>query len=612
MELSEQQKAAVEHIGPALVVAGAGAGKTRALTAKIAHLIQTGYTPERILAITFTNKAADEMKRRLVELTGLDPSRFPWVRTFHSACLRILRAHCRLLGFEPPLQVAGDYQQQKLIQDILREFNIDKKHAYSVRAHISYAKNSGDPLGYIDNAGRFARLRLGEIYARYEKRLKDRNAVDFDNLLLLVRDLLKAHPEVREQYHRQFAYILVDEYQDTNDLQEELTRMLLGNGNLFCVGDDWQAIYGFRGSNINNFLSFSRNYDASRIFRLERNYRSAEVIVQTANRLIAHNPRKMEKACYSERAGGVVETFDFFSDDEEAAWVADAMRRLYREDGLDWSDMAVLYRTRFCSLPFEQAFRSAGIPYRMLGGKGFFERKEVLDLNCYLTAAVFERDDAAFERILNTPKRGIGPSMIRRIEGCRLPGGMLKEAAEKAAEKNLLPAKAGGELRRLLGILADIRELPPGAAVEKVVEATGYLEHLRHYARTSEDYTARVENIDQLIHAASRHETLLDYLEEAALIKEDRAEEETASQANLATMHASKGLEFRAVFVVGCEENLLPHWKSRETPADLEEERRLMYVAMTRAAEFLYLSSAEFRKGQFNPPSRFLGEIETI
>ncbi|MFO7839035.1 MAG: UvrD-helicase domain-containing protein, partial [Desulfosalsimonadaceae bacterium] len=266
MELSDQQKEAVEHIGPALVVAGAGSGKTRALTAKIAHLIRQGFVPERILAITFTNKAADEMKRRLVALTGLGMESFPWVRTFHSACLKILKTHCHLLGFEPPLQILGEYQQQKLVREILLECNVDKKHTYPVRSYLSYAKNSGAPLKYLDNHKRLRELPISEIYERYEKELKSRNAVDFDNLLFLTRDLLRDYTEVRQQYQRIFSYILVDEDQDTNDLQEELTRLLLGNGHLFCVGDDWHAIYDLRGSNVINFLAFSKNYSQSRIF----------------------------------------------------------------------------------------------------------------------------------------------------------------------------------------------------------------------------------------------------------------------------------------------------------------------------------------------------------
>ncbi|MFO7839511.1 MAG: 3'-5' exonuclease, partial [Desulfosalsimonadaceae bacterium] len=390
--------------------------------------------------------------------------------------------------------------------------------------------------------------------------------------------------------------------------QEELTRLLLGNGNLFCVGDDWQAIYGFRGSNVNNFLAFSKNYSQSRIFRLEQNYRSASEIVETANSLIANNPRKMEKSCYSRKQGGTVETLDFFSDDEEARWVAEKMHALHRE-GLQWSQMAVLYRTKFCSLPFEQAFRAMGVPYQMLGGKGFYERKEILDITCYLTAAVFEKDDAAFERIINIPRRGIGPSMLSRMGGYQNSGTSLKAAARQAAEQRALSAKAGRQLHSLLVLLDEISALPPAEAVDQVLEKTGYLEYLRQYAKTSEDYTSRVENIEQLIYAASRHESLLEYLEEAALVKEDKEDEQTEHRISMATMHASKGLEFQAVFVAGCEENLLPHWKSRETLAAIEEERRLMYVAMTRAERFLYLSSAEYRKGQFNPRSRFLEEI---
>ena len=609
MELSPEQKTAVECMGPALVVAGAGSGKTRTLTAKIAYLIKNGYAPERILAITFTNKAAEEMKSRLVALTGMSADRFPWVRTYHSACFRILKKHCQVLGFQPPLQIYSEYQQQKIVKDILINRNIDKKYLYAIRAHISNAKNSGDADAYFTAQRRMGYGSLRELYRDYEAVLSEKNAVDFDNILLLTRNLLRDHPEIQRQYQNLFAYILVDEYQDTNNLQEELTRLLLGNGNLFCVGDDWQAIYGFRGSNVDHFIGFEKNYKGSRIFRLEQNYRSAEEIVAAANELIRFNRHRVDKECFSQKNGGVIDILNFYSDDEEAGWVARKIRHL-NAAGIRFADMAVLYRTKFCSLSFEKAFRSAGIPYKMLGAKGFFERKEILDITCYLTAAVFEKDDAAFERVLNTPKRGVGPGTIKKINAMREGEMSLQGAVRQAIVAKVLPDKVYRALKELIGLLDDIRLMVPDAAVREVMDRSDYLAYLQKYAKTGGDYTARVENLEQLIYSASQYSTLLEYLEDASLIKEDKNDDESFENGvSLSTMHASKGLEFYAVFVAGCEENLLPHWKSKDSETDIQEERRLMYVAMTRAEHYLYLSSAGYRKGQYNNVSRFISEI---
>ena len=609
MALSPEQKAAVECTGPALVVAGAGSGKTRTLTAKIAYLIKNGYVPERILAITFTNKAAEEMKSRLVALTGMSADRFPWVRTYHSACFRILKKHCQVLGFLPPLQIYSEYQQQKIVKDILINRNIDKKYLYAIRAHISNAKNSGDADAYFSAQRRMGYGSLRELYRDYEAVLSEKNAVDFDNILLLTRNLLRDHPEIQRQYQSLFAYILVDEYQDTNNLQEELTRLLLGNGNLFCVGDDWQAIYGFRGSNVDHFIGFEKNYKGSRIFRLEQNYRSAEEIVAAANELIRFNRHRVDKECFSQKNGGVIDILNFYSDDEEAGWVARKIRHL-NAAGIRFADMAVLYRTKFCSLSFEKAFRSTGIPYKMLGAKGFFERKEILDITCYLTAAVFEKDDAAFERVLNTPKRGVGPGTIKKINAMREGEMSLQGAVRQAIVAKVLPDKVYRALKELIGLLDDIRLMVPDAAVREVMDRSDYLAYLQKYAKTGGDYTARVENLEQLIYSASQYSTLLEYLEDASLIKEDKNDDESFENGvSLSTMHASKGLEFYAVFVAGCEENLLPHWKSKDSETDIQEERRLMYVAMTRAEHYLYLSSAGYRKGQYNNVSRFISEI---
>jgi len=613
MQLSPQQQAAVEHTGsPALVVAGAGSGKTRTLTAKFAHLVNAGMPPDRILAITFTNKAADEMKSRLVRMTGMDRSRFPWVRTYHSACFQILKKHGHLLGYQSPLQVFTTYHQQKTVKEVLLALNFDKKHAMGVLGQISNAKNSGNPGAYFDHHPRQGHIRLMDVYERYEGRLKAANAVDFDNILLLTRNLLRDHEDIRRHYRDRFDYILCDEYQDTNDLNEEITALLLKNGNLFAVGDDWQSIYSFRMSNVGHFLSFKRKYKGARIFRLERNYRSADEIVQLGNCIIGFNENRMDKACFSEKEGGMVEIHEFFSDQEEARWVASKVDALARM-GITYEQMAVLYRTKFCSLPFEQAFRRAQIPYHMMGGKGFFERMEILDLNCYITAAVFDKDDTAFERILNTPKRGIGPGTVKKIAQMRSGEMSLKEAARRAVADRVLTPKLYKALKDLLVLLDDIRDLRPDEAIRQTIDRTGYLDYLENYTRANRmDFTAREENIEQLIHAASQKETIADYLEEAALVREDKDDEEASGGVNLSTVHGAKGLEFHTVFVVGCEEQLFPHWRSMERAEDLEEERRLMYVAVTRAERCLFMTCAGMRKGQYNARSRFLDEIDSV
>ncbi len=614
MNLSDQQQIAVKYLdSPTLVVAGAGSGKTRTLTAKIAHLINCGIQPGQILAITFTNKAAEEMKSRLVELTGIPVSGFPWVRTFHSACFKIFKEHCGIFGYHQPLQIYATYQQQKLIKDIaVGEMNIDKSYVPVIASEISNAKNSGSPEAYFTQKPYVARRKMIDIYLRYEQELKSRNAVDFDNIIFLTRNLIRDHDSVKAYYQNLFEYILCDEYQDTNNIQEELTCLLMKNGKLFCVGDDWQAIYSFRGSNVDHFLSFRNKYKGSKIFKLEQNYRSADKIVRLANDLIGYNSNKLEKKCYSEKNGGIVELFNFESDGMEAQWVAKKIHSLNRK-GISFDRMAVLYRTKFCSLSFEKEFRFAGIPYRMLGGKGFFDRKEILDLNCYLTASAFTKDDAAFERIINIPRRGIGPGAVKTIMAFKSSDTSLQEAAVRVLSEKILSPKIYNSLNNLMGILACIRTMKPDEAIRTVIEKTGYMAYLKNYVKEdSMDFISRQENMDQLIYAASQKESIVEYLEEAALIREDRKddEEEKSTGVSLSTIHAAKGLEFHVVFVVGCEEQLFPHWRSLETPSGLNEERRLMYVAVTRSEQHLYLTSSFCRKGQFNRKSRFLSEIE--
>ncbi|MBC8438641.1 MAG: ATP-dependent helicase [Deltaproteobacteria bacterium] len=614
MELSVQQQDAVNHTGsPALVVAGAGSGKTRTLTAKFSHLVNQGHDPRKILAITFTNKAAGEMKSRLIEMTGLNFQNFAWVRTYHSACLMILKQHCEKSGYMSPIQVFSVYQQQKLAKELCVKNNIEKKHANKILSMISRAKNFGNPGKYFDLKPAFFSVKIEDLFGQYEKRLKEMNSVDFDNILLKTRDLLRDHKEIRDFYQTYFSYILVDEYQDTNNLQDDLTNLLLGDHrNLFCVGDDWQSVYGFRGSNVNHFLGFSEKYKDSKIFRLEENYRSADEIVQAANDLIDYNPDKMDKKCFSQKKGGVVEIYDFLSDSHEAEWVARRIKGLNRQGlGIGYDKMAVVYRTKFCSLPFEKIFRSYRIPYSLKGSQGFFERMEVLDINSYLSAAFFPNDDVSFERIVNTPKRGIGPSMIKKMAAMRTQGTSLQEAARIMVKDRVLSKKIHENLSQVLEILDEIMDLAPARAMEVVLGKTNYYEYLEKKTKTNDEFISKKENLEQLIHTARSKNDLLEYLEEAALIREDKEDEDDSTGVSLLTIHSAKGLEYDTVFIVGCEERLFPHWRSIDAGDNaLFEERRLMYVAMTRAERFLYLTHANYRKGEFSTPSRFIDQIK--
>ncbi|MCP4744998.1 MAG: UvrD-helicase domain-containing protein [Desulfobacteraceae bacterium] len=615
MSLTQQQHEAVMHLGtPALVVAGAGSGKTRTLTAKFLHLIESGYDPERILAITFTNKAADEMKSRLIDMTGFGLSRFFWVRTYHSACLQILKKHYKLAGFDSSPQIYQPYQQEKIVKEILIQKNYDKKHTRPVLYKLSLAKNSANPDAYFDENPTHAYvIPLAEIYQSYETELLRASAVDFDNILLITRNLLKDHKSVRQYYQNLFRYVLVDEYQDTNNLQEELTSLLTSNGNLFCVGDDWQAIYSFRGSNISHFLSFEKKYPGAKLFRLEENFRSADEIVQVANQVIGKNEVRVDKKCFSQKHGGVVEIHSFFDENQEAGWVASKVR-VFHKSGIPYDSMAVLYRTKFCSLSFEQIFRSKDIPYQMMGGKGFFERKEILDLVAYLNVAQFEKDNISFERSINIPKRGVGPGTLKKIATLQSGDMALLEATRCAVARKVMSAKLHNALKSYLNLIDEIKLLKPAKAIRKVITDVNYMEHLESYTKGNKnDMTTRQENIDQLIYSASKHDSLIDFLEEASLVKEDKEEEDNDDKygVKLSTIHASKGLEYKLVFVIGCEEQLFPHWKSMESAAELEEERRLMYVSMTRAERYLFLTSAQYRRGQMNPKSRFLYEIES-
>lgn len=611
--LSKSQQEAVNHINsPALVVAGAGSGKTRTLTAKIAHLVNLGFDPKKILAITFTNKAADEMKQRLFDLTGLDEISFPWVRTYHSACFKIFKTEAHQMGYKNPLQILDIYHQQKILEEVLVKMNIDKKNLGEIRARISIAKNYGDPFEYFQLNPLTKGFRIEDIFKEYENIQKEQNALDFDNILYLTRNLLRDNKEVRVKYQDMFHYVLIDEYQDTNNLQEEITQLLLGHDNLFCVGDDWQSVYGFRGSNVDHFLSFKKKYPKSKIFRLEENFRSCDEIVKAANHLIGYNADRMEKSCFSSKTGGEVSVHYLGDEEQEALWIGKKLQTL-NNAGINYEEMAVIYRTKFCSRAFEKAFRMLKIPYRLLGDKGFFERKEILDLNCYLTSACFPMDDTAFARIINIPKRGIGPAMLKKISSMRIEGMSFLDAAKEAVQKSLLSQKVHKNLKNLLEILEEIKDLPPNLAIEYIISQTEYINYLESIAKTPREITTRKENIQELIATAGQRDSIAEYLEEAALVRQDKESEDEndlGRGVNLSTVHSCKGLEFNTVFVAGCEEELFPHWKSMDSTMELQEERRLMYVAITRAEFRTFLTSADFRQNRLAKTSRFLKEIE--
>jgi len=615
LNLSQAQRAAVAHTSsPAIVTAGAGSGKTRTLTSKIAHLVNDlGYDPAKILAITFTNKAASEMKARLQRVTGRPIGDFPWVRTFHSACFQILKEHCELLGYRKPLLIHDDSQQQAHFKKVLAALDLDKKYLRQASTLVSAAKNSGDPVNYLKTSGKLPRRM--EVYQFYNERLERSNSVDFDDILLLAKVLLVKRPEIRERYRQSFDYILVDEFQDTNSIQNQIVDLLLRDGNLTVVGDDYQSIYRFRGADPLHFINFPQKYEGAAVFRLEENFRSTAQIVAAAESVIANNLQRIEKNCFSSRQGEPIQLKALPDHEAEAEWVARKCWEYASYKKIPLEGIAILYRTKFTSLPFERALRSARLPYTMVGAQGFFQRREVQDINSYLISAVNPRDDVSFERIVNVPRRGIGSVALNKILAGKRGSLSLQDACRQAAAKKILPQKASAALERLLEFLESLAREKPGEAIRKVLLEGGYDEYLKAFSESAEDFESRRENVTQMIYDASRKETIAEYLEDAALIRDDQDDADSGKGIRLSTIHAAKGLEFKVVFVVTLEEGILPHHRSvsmddeNENDEGIEEERRLMYVAMTRASDILILTLAENRRGEPTIPSRFLEEL---
>ena len=622
--LNPAQYEAVTHgDGPLLVVAGAGSGKTRVLTHRIAHLIKVhGVSPFEILAITFTNKAAGEMKERIGRLVGPVAEKM-WVSTFHSACVRILRRDATLLGYPSAFTIYDQADAVRLTGYVLRDLNIDPKRfpPRSVHATISAAKNDGlSAEDYLERASVIHERRIGEVFEEYQARLRKAGAMDFDDLLGVTVELLRTEPQVLEHYRNRFGNVLVDEYQDTNPVQNDLV-MLLGeeHRNVCVVGDLDQSIYAFRGADMRNLLEFENTFPDATTVVLEQNYRSTQTILDAANAVIAHNTARKPKDLWTDEGPGErIVRFQGDDEAEESQWIAHQISSLHDRGDVLWSDFAVFYRTNAQSRVLEEQFLRSGIPYRVVGGLRFYDRREIKDAMAYLKAVVNPTDEVSVKRVLNTPKRGVGDQTVGRLD-----------AYARAHEIPFLDAlrrwdDAGASARAARGIeafttLLDELSLEldkgPGHVLEQILERSGYAAELE--AESTLEAEGRQENLAELVGMAREYATVDEFLEQVSLVADTDqlpdSTDPTDTGVVLMTLHAAKGLEFPNVFLIGLEEGVFPHMRSLTEPAELEEERRLAYVGITRARERLFLSHAWCRtlhgSTQYNPPSRFLDEI---
>jgi DNA helicase-2/ATP-dependent DNA helicase PcrA len=653
--LNEPQRAAVTHAGgPLLIVAGAGSGKTRVLTHRIAYLLAArDVHPGEILAITFTNKAAGEMKERVTHLVG-GRARMMWVSTFHSACLRILRAEHEHAGLKSTFSIYDQDDSRRLMQLVGRELDLDPKR-YSARwlaAQVSNLKNElVEPEEFTAKAVGPPQRAVAEAYPLYQRRLKEAHALDFDDLIMATVRLLRSHPQVAEKYRRRFRHVLVDEYQDTNHAQYVLVKEIVGEtGELCVVGDADQSIYAFRGASIRNILEFERDYPDARTILLEQNYRSTQTILSVANAVIDRNTERRPKRLWSEQgAGEPVVGYVADTEHAEADWVAREIDRLCRHHGYRPADVAVFYRTNSQSRVFEEVFIRLGLPYKVVGGVRFYERKEVRDALAYLRATDNEDDTVSIRRILNTPRRGIG----ERAEACvealaareRISFGA---ALRRAGEAPGISTRSANAIAEFVAMLDELRELshtsPPEEVLEAALQRSGYLteledsldpqdagrvENLQELVSVAREYTERVEVNAAAIAAeddaaagaaaaaAASGANLAGFLEQVALVADaDQIPSDDPDHqgvVTLMTLHTAKGLEFPVVFLTGLEDGVFPHLRSLGDRRELEEERRLAYVGITRARQRLYISRAVTRSAwgqpQYNPPSRFLEEL---
>lgn len=628
-----QQEAVFHTEGPLLILAGAGSGKTRVLTHRIAHLIaDKGVNPFNILAITFTNKAAQEMRERVDKLTGADGMSV-WVATFHSTCVRILRRYIDRLGYDNRFTIYDSDDQKTLMKEICRKLNIDTKKykERSLLAQISHAKDemlTPDEME-MNAGGDFNQKKVAQVYREYQAALKSNNALDFDDLLVKTVELFQNCGDVLESYQEKFRYIMVDEYQDTNTVQFKFVSLLAARyGNLCVVGDDDQSIYKFRGANIGNILGFERVFPDARVIRLEQNYRSTRNILNAANEVIANNTARKEKRLWTENPEGEKLHFrQFMNGFEEAEYVIGDIAKKKREHLADYRECAILYRTNAQSRLFEEKCLKANIPYKIVGGINFYARKEIKDLLCYLKTIDNSADDLAVRRILNVPKRGIGATTVGRVQDYADHMNISFYDALRVAEE--VPA-IGRSLNKIEGFVTFIQSLKSKAEaysvteiLEEVIDLTGYVDELK--AEDTEESRARIENIDELISktvsyeeamkAEGREATLSGFLEEIALIADIDTVDPDQDYVLLMTLHSAKGLEFPYVYLAGMEDGMFPSSMCifSDDPTDMEEERRLCYVGITRAMKELTLTSARQRlvrgETQYNKVSRFVREI---
>ena len=642
-DLNEAQRAAVEYIdGPSLVIAGAGSGKTRVLTYKIAYLLSQGMKPWSIMALTFTNKAAREMKERIGKLVGNDLAQHLYMGTFHSIFSRILRAEAEHIGFNNNFTIYDESDSRSLIKAIVKEMGLDDKKykPAAVHAKISMAKNNlMSAAAYESDAAIFEQNKraqmpeVGKIFVAYVQRCKQANAMDFDDLLTLTYQLFREHEDIRHKYAARFDYVLVDEYQDTNHVQMSIVMQLCQEKQRVCaVGDDSQSIYSFRGANIDNILNYQRQFQGTRLFKLEQNYRSTQTIVEAANSLIKHNRNQIPKDVFSENAKGEkIQYKPAYSDKEEAAIVVKDVKRIRREDGCQYSDFAILYRTNAQSRSFEEEFRKQGIPYRIYGGLSFYQRKEIKDIIAYFRLVANPDDEEAIKRIINYPARGIGATTVLKIADCAHQNQVSFWEVIGAPEQYGLAVNKGTmnklETFRLLissfierAQTTDVYELG-----DAIIKESGISQDIM--SGKDADDLARQENLEEFLSGMSafveeRREEgrfdelfLQDYLQDVALLTDaDSDGDKDEPRVSLMTVHAAKGLEFPTVFVVGLEENIFPSPLSAASLRELEEERRLLYVAITRAEKHCILTNAKNRwrygKMEFDNPSRFIDEID--
>lgn len=623
----QQAEAVINTEGPMLIMAGAGSGKTKVLTCRVANLLQKGVRPYRILAITFTNKAAAEMRERVNNMSG-PAAKDVWLFTFHAFCARFLRMEIdKLPGYGGNFAIYDTTDSQNLIKQILKEMNLDDKRFQpsGILSRISNAKNAlQDAAALARQAGDFYEQKVADIYSRYEQKLQLNNALDFDDLLMLSIKLLQENKEVREKYQDRFDYLLVDEYQDTNHAQYLLTKFLAAKHRNICVvGDADQSIYGWRGADIQNILDFEKDYPDAKVIKLEQNYRSTQIILDAANAVIENNTGRKPKNLWTEnKSGADIIYFQAVDERDEARFVIEQLQNLQRTENKKLGDMAILYRTNTQSRIFEEMLIKSGISYNMVGGLKFYERKEIKDIIAYLRVIFNPADSLSLLRIINVPKRGIGDASLAKIQAYAAANNVsLFEAVSNAAAIDGLSSRFVSKLDDLAGIIFELMNLANEAPVEdlidRVLRDTGYLEELEN-ERTPQAQS-RIDNLHELISvaqefAASEEENNLEnFLAHVALVSDIDDTELGEDAITLMTLHSSKGLEFPVVFLVGMEEGLFPHARTLMDETEIEEERRLCYVGITRAKEKLFLSSTKMRTIYGNtvtyPPSRFLQEI---